>query len=123
MTWRRRTLPLFQLFATHGALASGDPASGKIVFIQCSACHSLVAGKNGIGPSLHGVIGRKSGSLAGYNYSPAMKAAGITWSEDTLFKYLTAPKAFVPGNKMPFLGVKDDQKRADVVAYLKQATQ
>ena len=123
MTWLRRTLPLFLLFATHGALASGDPASGKIVFIQCSACHSLVAGKNGIGPSLHGVIGRKSGSLAGYNYSPAMKAAGITWSEDTLFKYLTAPKAFVPGNKMPFLGVKDDQKRADVVAYLKQATQ
>ncbi len=123
MAWLHRTLPIFLLFATHGAVAAGDPASGKVVFIQCSACHSLIAGKNGIGPSLHGVIGRKSGSLAGYNYSTAMKTAGITWGEDTLFKYLTAPKTFVPGNKMPFLGVKDDQKRADVVAYLKEATQ
>lgn len=123
MAWRHRTLPLLAFLAAHGALAAGDPASGKMVFVQCSACHSLVADKNGIGPSLHGVIGRKSGSLAGYTYSSAMKAAGVTWGEDTLFKYLTAPKAFVPGNKMPFMGVKDAQKRADVVAYLKQASQ
>lgn len=123
MTWLRRTLPLLLLVFAQDAFAAGDPVSGKRVFIQCSACHSLIAGKNGIGPSLHGVIGRKSGSLDGYNYSAAMKAAGITWSEDTLFQYLTAPKTFVPGNKMPFLGVKDAQKRADLVAYLKQATE
>jgi cytochrome c len=105
------------------AFAAGDPAAGKLVFVQCSTCHSLVPGKNRIGPGLHGLIGRKSGTAAGYNYSAAMKNAGIIWNEDTLTRYLAGPKLLVPGNKMPFLGVPDPQKRADVVAYLMQATQ
>lgn len=108
---------------TAWADAPGDAKAGLIGFTQCKACHSLEAGKNGIGPSLHGLFGRQSGSAPGYNYSPAMKAANVTWGEDTLFKYLADPKAFVPGDKMAFPGVKDEQKRRDVIAYLKEASQ
>ena len=104
------------------AQAQGDAKSGQTVFLQCKACHSLDAGKNGIGPSLHGLFGRKSGTAPNYNYSDAMKKADITWSADTLFKYLADPKAFVPGDKMSFPGVKDEQKRRDVIVYLEEAT-
>ena len=104
------------------AQAQGDAKNGAAVFIQCKACHSLDAGKNGIGPSLHGLFGRVSGTEPHYNYSDAMKKAAIAWSDETLFKYLTDPKAFVPGDKMPFPGVKDEQKRRDLIAYLKEAT-
>ena len=74
---------------------------GAQVFNQCKICHSLEAGKNLVGPSLHGVIGRKAGSVPGYAYSPAMKNADVTWNDNTLSKYLTDPKAFIPGDKMP----------------------
>ena len=104
------------------AQTQGDAKSGQTVFIQCKACHSLEAGKNGIGPSLHGLFGRKSGTAPNYNYSAAMKNAGVTWSADALFKYLADPKAFVPGDKMSFPGVKDEQKRRDVIVYLEDAT-
>jgi len=104
------------------AQSPGNPDAGKLVFLQCKGCHSLDPGKNGIGPSLHGVFGRKAGTEAGYNYSPAMKNSGVSWDDDTLFKYLANPKAFVPGDKMPFPGLPDAQKRSDVIAYLKQAT-
>ena len=108
------------------AMAAGDPDAGSHVFTQCKACHSLEAGKNMVGPSLHGLFGRTAGTAAGYSYSDAMKkagAGGLAWNEDTLAKYLADPKAFVPGDKMPFLGVKDPAKLADLIAYLKQATQ
>lgn len=105
------------------AAADGDPQKGAQVFIQCKACHSLDAGKNLVGPSLQGLFGRTSGTVPGYNYSPAMKDAKVVWNEDTLAKYLTDPKAFVPGDKMPFVGIKDPAKLADLIAYLKQATQ
>jgi cytochrome c len=105
------------------AEAPGDPKAGQATFVQCKVCHSLDAGKNGIGPSLHGVFGRKSGTAPNYNYSDAMKSANVTWGDDTLFKYLADPKAFVPGDKMTFPGVKDEQKRRDVIAYLKEASQ
>jgi cytochrome c len=108
------------------ALADGNADEGSKVFIQCKACHSLEAGKNAIGPSLHALFGRTAGTAAGYSYSDAMKkagAGGVVWNEDTLSKYLVDPKAFVPGDKMPFLGVKDPAKLADLIAYLKQATQ
>ena len=99
-------------------MAMGDPVAGRQVFKKCQACHSLAPGKNMLGPSLAGVIGRKAGTAEGYTYSEAMKNAGIVWSAATLDSYLTAPQKLVPGNKMPFPGLKTDHDRADVIAYL-----
>lgn len=99
--------------------ADGDAAAGKTVFNVCKACHTIEAGgPNRVGPNLHGIVGRKAGSHDGFSYSPAMKDSGITWDEAKLNEYLKDPKATVPGNKMAFAGVKDDAKRADLIAYL-----
>lgn len=98
--------------------AGGDPAAGRLVFRKCQACHSLDAGKNMLGPSLAGVIGRKTGTEPGYNYSPAMKHTDLVWDPQTLDRYLADPAKVVPGNKMPFPGLKTDHDRADVIAYL-----
>ena len=100
----------------------GDAQRGAQVFAQCKICHSLEAGKNLVGPSLHGLIGRKAGSVSGYAYSPAMKNASVTWNDDTLSKYLVDPKAFIPGDKMVFAGIKDPSKLGDLLAYLNEAT-
>jgi cytochrome c len=100
----------------------GDAQRGSQVFAQCKICHSLEAGKNMVGPSLHGLIGRKAGSVPGYAYSSAMKNANVTWNEDTLSKYLSDPKAFIPGDKMVFAGIKDPSRLGDLLAYLNQAT-
>ncbi len=97
---------------------TGDAAAGEKVFAACRTCHVFDEGVNRVGPSLHKVVGRKAGSVAGFNYSDANKNSGITWTPDVLFDYLKDPKAYVPGTKMAFPGVKDDQKRADLVAYL-----
>lgn len=111
------------VFAAGSAMAA-DPAAGKKIFVQCSVCHSVVKGKNLLGPSLYGVVGRKSGTAEGFkNYSPAMKNANIAWTEDNLDQYLANPKALVPGNRMIFLGLKKAEDRANVIAYLKQAAQ
>ena len=112
-------LPLVSIAQAQGV---GDAQRGAQVFVQCKVCHSLEAGKNMLGPSLHGVIGRKAGSVPGYAYSPAMKNANVTWTDDTLSKYLADPKAFVPGDKMVFAGIKDPSKLGDLLAYLNQAT-
>lgn len=96
------------------------PADGKpAAFAQCAACHSVEPGKHGIGPSLAGVYGTKSGELAGFAFSPAMKAAGLTWDDATLDTYLTAPMKMVPGTKMTYAGMNDAAKRAEIIAYLK----
>lgn len=96
---------------------TGDAAKGRTLFNQCRACHSDVAGTNGIGPSLHGVIGRAAGSVAGYAYSPANKASHRTWDRETIFTYLESPMRAIPGTKMTFL-MANPQQRADVIAYL-----
>jgi nitrite reductase (NO-forming) len=96
----------------------GDAAAGRLVYRKCQACHSLDAGKNLLGPSLAGVIGRKAGTAPNYNYSPAMKNADIVWNERTLDQYLSDPAKIVPGNKMPFPGLKTDNDRADVIAFI-----
>lgn len=102
------------------ALASLKPdvAAGEAAFRQCASCHSVEAGKNGIGPSLHGIVGLKAGSVANYNYSPANKASGKTWDRETLYAYLENPREMIPGTKMAFGGIPDAQKRADLIAYL-----
>ncbi|MCR6631083.1 MAG: cytochrome c family protein [Magnetospirillum sp.] len=102
------------------AQAAGDAAAGEKVFNQCKACHTVQAGQNRVGPSLHGVVGRKAGSVEGFNYSPAMKNSGITWTAETLDKYLAEPKTVVVGNKMAFAGLKKPEDRANVIAYLEQ---
>jgi nitrite reductase (NO-forming) len=99
----------------------GDAGAGRLVFRKCQACHSLEPGKNILGPSLAGIIGRKTGSEPGYNYSPAMKQANFVWDAKTLDAYLSDPQKVVPGNKMPFPGLKTDHDRADVIAYLAAA--
>lgn len=102
------------------AQAAGDAAAGEKVFNQCKACHTIEAGKNRVGPSLHGVVGRQAGSVEGFTYSPAMKSSGLTWTPETLDKYLADPKGAIPGNKMAFAGLKKPEDRANVIAYLSQ---
>ncbi|TXC71155.1 cytochrome c family protein [Sphingomonas ginsenosidivorax] len=98
---------------------TGDAAKGKVAFITCQTCHSIDAGVNKIGPSLHAIVGRAAGSIAGFTYSTANKNSGITWTPEKLFQYLEKPQRVVPGTKMAFPGIPDPQKRADVIAYLK----
>lgn len=98
---------------------TGDAAAGEKAFAVCKTCHAVEAGKNMVGPSMHGLIGRTSGSIPGYSYSTANKNSGIVWTEAKLFQYLEAPQRIIPGTKMTYTGLKDPQKRADVIAYLK----
>jgi len=100
--------------------AEGDPARGEQIYRRCLGCHSIDA--NRVGPRHAGLFGRRAGSLDDYNYSDAMRASGIVWEETTLDEFLTAPRKFIPGTKMPFAGIPDPQERADLIAYLKKAT-
>ncbi len=101
------------------AAQAGDAAAGKIVFQRCAICHRVEKdGGNGLGPNLFGVVGRKAGTVAGFSYSAAMKASGITWSADKLNAYIEHPAAVVPGNRMAFAGVTDSGQRTDLIAYL-----
>ena len=108
------------LVAMGSARADGDPARGAEVYRRCMACHSI--DHDLVGPRHAGLFGRKAGSVAGFNYSPAMRNSGIVWDATTLDVFLRNPQARVPGSYMTFAGLPDDQERADVIAYLKQAT-
>lgn len=110
-----------QLAANATPVAGGDAAAGRLIFRKCQACHSIEPGKTILGPSLAGIIGRKAGSETNYSYSPAMKQANVVWDVKTLDAYLSDPQKFVPGNKMPFPGLKTDQDRADVIAFFTAA--
>lgn len=107
---------------TTAAFADGDAAKGQKVFMKCKTCHSLEAGKNMVGPSLHSLFGRKAGTAAGYKYSDALKNAGFDWNEDHLENWLKNPKTALPGNKMVFVGLKKDDDIDNLIAYLKTAT-
>jgi cytochrome c len=101
------------------AWAAGDAEAGKTAFNRrCAVCHSVAEGQNKVGPSLHGVVGRHSGSVPGFNYSPAMKSANKTWDPQTIDTYLQDPKALVPGNRMILAGIKDEAERQNIIAYL-----
>jgi cytochrome c len=95
-----------------------DTSALSAAFNQCAVCHS-VDGTNGTGPTLKGIIGRKSGTVPGFRYSRAMKNAAITWDEGSIDRYLSNPQDVVPGNIMPFSGVPDAAQRASLIAYLK----
>jgi cytochrome c len=101
------------------ARATGDPVRGADVFRQnCAACHSQERGQNLVGPSLFSVVGRNAASLADFSYSSALKSSGVVWTEDQLMVYLKAPRRYIPGVKMMFPGLNDEQDRENVIAYL-----
>ncbi|MFA5900877.1 MAG: cytochrome c family protein [Hyphomicrobium sp.] len=102
------------------AVASAqDAEAGKKLFMKCAPCHAVGPGaKNKVGPELNGILGRAAASVEGFNYSPALKASGITWDDANLHKWLENPKALVPGTKMLFPGVKDEVERDDLIAYI-----
>jgi cytochrome c len=100
----------------------GDPARGEQIYGRCLACHAI--DRDRTGPRHAGLIGRRVGSVPGFNYSPALRkagAAGMVWDEATLNKFLENPTHFLPGTRMGYAGIKDGQERADLIAYLKKA--
>jgi cytochrome c len=120
---RRATVALFVMLQLAGvARADGDAARGEARFQDCAPCHKLEAGANNVGPSLHSIFTRKAGELADFRYSPAIKRSGIIWTPETLDKFVTDPQALVPTNRMPYAGMASAGDRADLIAYLQNAT-
>jgi cytochrome c len=123
-----RSLPLSAGFllgiaTTAIAAAQGDPANGGRDFRACAPCHSLAPNRNMTGPSLAGIFDRKAGMLDSFGrYSPALKSSAIVWNDQTLDAWLANPAAAIPGNHMTFPGIRDPKIRADLIAYLKEAT-
>ncbi|MES2492740.1 MAG: c-type cytochrome [Pseudomonadota bacterium] len=106
--------------AAPSAALAGDAKAGQSVYkAKCAMCHGDTAkSPAGLGPRLFGVMGRKAGSLPAYNYSPAMKASGLTWNPETMKRYLAAPQSVVRGNKMPMAPMASAPDRDNVTAYL-----
>jgi cytochrome c len=120
----KKTLLALALVAGMPAAAQAqDAEAGKAVFNQCRACHAVgETAKNQVGPQLNGIIGRKAASVDGFKYSEAMAGWGKdkAWDEKTFAEYIANPKGYIPGNKMVFVGIKDEQKIKDLTAFLKQ---
>jgi len=109
------------VMASTGSVRAQDAAAGEKDFLVCRACHQIGPdAKISVGPVLNGVVGRKAGTFPDYNYSPANKESGIVWTPEQLNRYLESPQAVIPHTKMIFPGLKDEQKRKDVIAYLEQ---
>lgn len=122
-----RIFPFFLLIAVF-VLASPahaqDANKGETIFKKCIACHAVGdKARNKTGPQLNGLFGRKAGSVAGYNYSPANISSGVVWDENKFSTYIKNPAAFMPGTKMAFAGLSDEQDIKDLIAYLKQFSQ
>jgi len=114
---------LLMLFSSASVAAAASATAGQAVFNRCKICHTIEAsGRNIVGPNLHGIFGRKAGSMPNFAYSPAMKESGVVWDDDTMAKYLRDPKQFIPGDRMAFPGIKDEGQLADLLAYLHEAT-
>jgi cytochrome c len=107
--------------ASSPALAAGDADAGQKVFLKCAACHKIGPGaKNGVGPSMNGLAGRKSGTVEGFAYSDANKNSGITWTEAKFKEYIAAPQKIIPGTKMTFPGLPNEPDRDNIWAYISQ---
>jgi len=107
--------------AGQSALAQ-DATKGEKVYKKCKACHALEAGKKKVGPSLAGIFGRTAGTVEGFKYSKAMAKSGIVWDDKTMDEFLAKPKTVVPKTRMAFPGLKKEADRANLIAYLKEAT-
>ncbi len=118
----KQILIAFTVLAAAGSGARAqDATAGERIFLKCKICHQVGEGaKNLIGPTLNGLVGRKAGSVQGYNYTDANKSSGIVWDEPALKDYLKNPKAKVPGTKMIFAGLPKEEDIDSVIAYLKQ---
>jgi cytochrome c len=111
-------------FGAYVAFSDGNSARGQRAFGPCAMCHSLQPDQSMTGPSLAGLWNRKAGTLASFSrYSPALKSANIVWNDKTLDDWITDPQHVVPGNEMIFAGIKDARQRADLLAFMKEATQ
>jgi cytochrome c len=116
-------IALLLLTAGRAMAEPGNATRGERIYRACVACHSLEPKRNMTGPSLAEIWNRRSGSLPSFpRYSPALKSAGIIWNDDTLDEWIKDPQHFIPGNTMTFPGMKDARQRADLLAYLKDAT-
>ncbi|MGE0626508.1 MAG: cytochrome c family protein [Hyphomicrobiaceae bacterium] len=107
------------------AAVAQDAENGESLFRQCRACHKIGPGaaSSPVGPQLNGIVGRKAASVSGFNYSTASKQAaakGLVWTEENLMKYLENPRAFMPGTRMAYAGLRDADQRRDLIAYLKK---
>jgi len=109
----------FSMVSGASASAEGDASKGERVFRKCKACHSLEAGKKMMGPSLAGLLGRKAGTVEGFRYSKAMAAKDIVWDDETMSAFLKAPRTYIKGTKMAFVGLRKPQEVEDLLAYLK----
>ena len=107
--------------ATSSPSLAQDAGAGERVYAQCRACHQIGEGaRNIVGPQLNGLFGRKAGTVEGYTYSAANKNSGLTWDDATFRDYIKDPRAKIPGTKMVYAGLKDEQRITDLIAYLKQ---
>jgi cytochrome c len=102
--------------------AEGDAEAGERVFNRCRACHVVDQEQNRVGPHLVGIYGREAGSVEGYRYSPALADSGIVWDDETIAAYVEDPRGFIPGNRMAFPGIRNEQEIADLLSYLREAT-
>jgi cytochrome c len=120
--YRAALILALPLYGVSGSAQAASAAAGQAVFNRCKICHTIEAGgRNIVGPNLHGIFGRKAGSVENFAYSPAVKESGVVWDDDTLTKYLRDPKEFIPGDRMAFPGIKNEGQLADLLAYLHEA--
>lgn len=122
----RAPLALVALLAAQASVvhaeAAPDAANGKKLFVKCALCHNADSPAAKLGPSLQGIVNRKVAIVAGYAYSPAMKAASLSWTKQNLDKFITAPGKMITGTKMVFAGIGAANERADIIAYLESVS-